>query len=232
MPRGDGATGRRYLVVNPFSFARHLGVELPQLEHPPKVAEPVVAAGADGERKFAVVNVPSMGFAWIEPGPPPAKSRVKPIAHENVLRNEFFEVTIGRASGGIQSLFSFRQRGNQFSQQIAMRLPVPNHLRNDPAAEAPTRRCVPRVSKSPRRHWHSARSSAAARCSRPTASAWPAFDRRRRCGLAGALIDVEIELDDIEEPRTDPWNSYYAARFAWPSETAELWRGVGLARGH
>ena len=29
---------------------------------------------------------------------------------------------------------------------------------------------------------------------------------------------------------TDPWNSYYAARFAWPDETADLWRGVGLAR--
>jgi alpha-mannosidase len=39
------------------------------------------------------------------------------------------------------------------------------------------------------------------------------------------LLDVELEID--EEPRADPWNSYYAARFAWADEAADLLRSVG-----
>ena len=35
------------------------------------------------------------------------------------------------------------------------------------------------------------------------------------------VIRVLVELDDLEEPRADPWNSYYAARFAWPDETSD-----------
>ena len=35
---------------------------------------------------------------------------------------------------------------------------------------------------------------------------------------------VEIELDPSEEPKADPWNSYYCARFAWADEGAELFR--------
>ncbi len=44
------------------------------------------------------------------------------------------------------------------------------------------------------------------------------------------MIGLEIELDAVEEPHADPWNSYCGLRFAWPLETAELWRGVGLVR--
>jgi alpha-mannosidase len=44
------------------------------------------------------------------------------------------------------------------------------------------------------------------------------------------LIHLAIELSQLEEPPADPWNAYYAARFAWPDENAQLWRGVSLAR--
>ena len=71
-----------------------------------------------------------MGFAWIEPAASPApSSRAKPIADENVLRNEFFEVTVSRTTGGIQSIYDFSQRGNQLSQQLAFRQPA---LRAEP----------------------------------------------------------------------------------------------------
>jgi alpha-mannosidase len=235
LPRTAAPAAARWLVVNPLSFARRIGVELPW-EHPPVVKGPVVAAGSAADnRQFAVVDVPALGFAWVEQaGSPPAVSRAKPIASENVLRNEFFEVTISRGSGGIQSIYSFKQRGNQLSQQIAFRLPA--------AAAAPAAA------------WQSADDDAAYTTMRAesvevTASC-AAFgeivsrgalvDRegRRLAGFrqtthvwAGSrVIGVEIELDDPEEPRADPWNSYYAARFAWPDETAELWRGVSLAR--
>ena len=37
---------------------------------------------------------------------------------------------------------------------------------------------------------------------------------------------LEIELDVAEEPRADPWSSYYAARFAWSDAAADVWRSV------
>ena len=46
-------------------------------------------------------------------------------------------------------------------------------------------------------------------------------------------LDLELqdlELDTLEQPGADPWNSYYAARFAWSDTLADLFRGVHLAR--
>src|SRR5690606_10728427 len=42
------------------------------------------------------------------------------------------------------------------------------------------------------------------------------------------FLQVEVELDPLEEPRADPWNSYYCLRFAWASEASELSRNVHL----
>jgi alpha-mannosidase len=40
-------------------------------------------------------------------------------------------------------------------------------------------------------------------------------------------IEIEIELISLfAELATDPWNSYFGARFAWPSSAAELRRSV------
>jgi hypothetical protein len=59
------AASSGYLVVNPLSHARRIGLELPRLENPPAVAGSVVASGQVDDRKFAVVDVPPLGFAWI-----------------------------------------------------------------------------------------------------------------------------------------------------------------------
>ena len=236
LPRHPDTSGSpRMLIVNPLSFARRIGVELPPLENLPAVKMPVVAAATAGDRKFAVVEVPPLGFAWIEPSAtPPAASKAKPLAQENVLRNEFFEVTISRGSGGIQSIFSFKQRGNQLSQQIAVRVPAapvaPGEPWRDPQQEASYTTMVA----------ESVEVTAACSAFGEIVSRGGLIDSegRRVAGFrqttqvwAGSrVVHVDIELDSIEEPRADPWNSYYAARFAWPQESADLYRGVGLAR--
>lgn len=38
------------------------------------------------------------------------------------------------------------------------------------------------------------------------------------------VLHLEVELDPVEEPKADPWNSYYCCRFAWAHEGAELFR--------
>jgi alpha-mannosidase len=235
LPRAAGPPGAGYLVVNSLSFARRVGLEVSQLAHVPDVGKPVVATDTAGDRKFVVVEVPPLGFAWVAPADlakPP--SRAKPIAKENVLRNEFFWATISRTTGGIQSIYDFKRRGNQLSQQVALRTPA--------ETEAPG---------APWRDPDSAATYTSMRAESVTVTAaCSAFGEIVSCGglfdseghrmatfrqtvqaWAGSrILNVEIELADLEEPRPDPWNSYYAARFAWPTETADLWRGVGLGR--
>src|SRR5262249_49801351 len=44
------------------------------------------------------------------------------------------------------------------------------------------------------------------------------------------VIGLETDIEPEQDPRADPWNSYYAARFAWVDEDAEAFRSVGLSR--
>ncbi|MBI3837711.1 MAG: hypothetical protein HY288_07230 [Planctomycetia bacterium] len=235
LPRKTERASPRYLIVNPLSFARRIGVELPQFDQLPAVVSPVVAAATAENRKFAVVDVPAMGFAWIEPGSSAsAPSRAKPIAQENVLRNEFFEVHVSATSGGISSIYSYQQRGNQLSQQIAFRSPGP------PAAPGEVWRNPDEDALYTEMRADAVEIAAASTVFGEIVSrgALVGAEGRRLAGFrqsvqvwsGSRVIRVHIELEDVEDPRADPWNSYYAARFAWPDETTEVWRGVALAR--
>jgi alpha-mannosidase len=44
------------------------------------------------------------------------------------------------------------------------------------------------------------------------------------------VLELEVELDPVEQPRADPWNSYYCARFAWADPAAEVFRTVHQTR--
>ena len=55
------------------------------------------------------------------------------------------------------------------------------------------------------------------------------FQQTTRVWRGSRLIELEIELDVERLPEPDPWNSYYAARFAWADETSNLYRGVNQA---
>jgi alpha-mannosidase len=224
LPRENRPAAPRALVFNPAPYSRRMGVELSGLAGPPAVQGAVVAAGASGQRNFAVVDVPSLGFAWLEPAAAPsADGQIQPIAAENALRNEFFEVKISPVTGGIQSLFNYNQRGNRLSQQIAFRLSgdgtqaAYTTMRAD-AVEV-TAACAAYGEIQSAGELVDAAGKPLARF-RQITSIW----------AGSPLVRLSIELSDLEEPRADPWNSYYAARFAWGDELAQLWRGVSLAR--
>lgn len=231
LPRGPADTSTSspgYLVVNPLSFARRIGVELPNLEHPPLAQPPIAVSAQAGDRKFAMVDVPAMGFVWVAGGSDlPSISRAKPVAQDNVLRNEFFEATINRSTGGIKSLYSFQQRGNQLSQQVAMRIgSAPPGGDSDGIYSTMRAESVEVTVASSAMGEIVSRGSLIGTDDRLLAG----FRQTTRAWAGSRVLNIEIEFDQLEEPRADPWNSYYAARFAWPDQTAELWRGVSLSR--
>jgi alpha-mannosidase len=211
LPRQPGGDEPRTIVVNPHSFARQIAVEIP-----------VPGENSCTQPHAALAEVPAMGFAWLDATSAVRSERGKQIAHDNVLSNDLFEVTISRKTGGIQSLFHFGQRGNRLSQQIALRLPggtEPQYTIMQ-AEEVLITRSSPSIGEiASRGGLVSAEGKRVA-----------GYRQLARMRAASRVLELEIELDIDEEPRADPWNAYYAVRFAWPDETTELWRGVGLTR--
>ncbi|MGD0656038.1 MAG: hypothetical protein ABSA16_17010 [Thermoguttaceae bacterium] len=227
-----------YLLANPCSFSQCLGVDLPGLGTPPEVADPIRAADKD----WAVVDLPGMGFAWIGPGaerqPSPESAWKKarlfgkkhktapPLAEENTLHNEFFEAIIDPHTGAIRAVSDYRGRHPRLAQQIALRL---SHAgEQDPADNVR----------------YSIMSADEIRITSPgpvlgeIVSSGKITDRQG-CRLAGfkqtarawsgsRVLELEIDLDIDCQPGPNPWNSYYACRFAWSDETSKLFRGVNL----
>lgn len=221
------------LVINPHSFARAVVVDVPGLASPPEVGGPVVAVQPSGGGHRVVVNVPGMGFTWLGPGRPAAAERgAKPLAEQNVLRNEHMQVVLNATTGGISGIHATSMRGNRLSQQLAFRLPgarrQPGDVWTDPDRDANYSVMVCDelrvVSAGPAVGELEARGRLVDREGKRLAG----FRQNVRLPRTSRVVELDIELDVAEVPRADPWNSYYAARFAWADETAEMWRSVSL----
>lgn len=221
-----------YLVVNSESYDRIVAVAVPDLSAPPAVDGPIKAVGLVGGENHAVLDVPAMGFVWVGATHESrqAKKQPKPMVEDLTLRNEFCEVAINPETGTILSIHDYRTRGNRLTQQIAFRLPsprpAPGEVWRDPDDAA-------------------VYSVTAVDSIEVTSSGPPLaevlstgrlldLDGQRLAGFrqitclwfGSRIVRVTIELDVAEEPRADPWNSYYAARFAWPDAGADIFRDV------
>jgi alpha-mannosidase len=242
-PTQTGPTESGYLVVNPFGFARRVGVEVTPLAGLPAVENPVVAAGDSGDRRFAVLELPPMGYVWLQPGrtEPARRKPDPPLAEDDrertgmfVLRNEFFEVSIDPVTGVLKSLTDYRSRRNRLSQQLALRIPGRRGQPGDAWRD----------------HEETVRYSVMAadevRLATCNAALGEVFARGRLLDQQGQLLanftqtfrlwrgsrvlELELELEPQEEPTSDVWNSYYASRFAWPDESASLYAEVNQTR--
>jgi alpha-mannosidase len=209
------------------------------LEDLPPIEKPIVAAGRSDGRTYVVVDVPAMGFAWIGGSGGGGRGRKKkrppkPMAEENVLRNEFIEAWINPVTGTLRSVYDYRTRGNRFSQQLAFRGSGPpreaNGVADDPEeladysvmaadsvevtaastafGEITTRGRL--VSRSGQRHAR--------------------FTQTYRLWRGSRVLWLSIDLQPEIEPLENPWKSYFACRFAWSDSAADLYRSMHACR--
>jgi len=158
LPRAEATAERGYLIANPHSFVRRVGLEVPALDGLPAESRPVYSASAAGAQRRPpngrtevdtpeihaldgpaaagammqlVVDVPPMGFAWVTPGPPSdnAKKTSANLADDCVLQNEFFEARIDPATGGLRAIHEYNARRNRLSQRLAFRFGEPQGTR-------------------------------------------------------------------------------------------------------
>lgn len=240
LPKAAGASDAGCLVVNPRSFARRVAVELPGLARPPVVGRPIYAADGSGGTPHATVDVPSMGFVWVGPGSSRATSASGPRLAEDrsqdegicLLRNEYFEARISTTTGSLVSIKHYDSRTNRMSQQIAYRA-AGAHSRlsyTDVAEKAEYSTMVADKVCVLRSTLAIGEVETAGRLVDRHGSRLADFRQVYRLARGRRLVEIEIELNPVVEPTAEPWRSYYACRFAWPDEAAELDRSLSQTR--
>lgn len=242
LPRAETAQQPGYLVVNPFSFVRRVGIETPELKSLPTVERPIYAAAGSGASKRAVVDVPPMGFVWVTAGQPSRKQRTELLLAEDlrerdntvVLRNEFLEASIDPVTGTLNSFKNYNSRNNRLSQQLALRRagsrPGPGERWNEPDKNA-----VYSVMAADSVEIKAATSAFAevlvqGRLLDQEGQLHARYRQTYSIWRGSRVLNLQIELEPEAEPAANPWNAYYACRFAWADEAAELFRGVNQTR--
>ena len=239
-PSGEG-----YLVLNPLSFTRRVVVALPGLASPPTVTGPVKAVEFDvdhPERTACVVEIPGCGYAWI-PAPSPDSQRSgdprkvvvvppkQPLAEKWLLRNDHFEVAINERTGGIAHIRFHDQRTKRLSQQLSFRFPRERTISvgNEPGETIKSQyaemKCL----------GHEILRNGTA-CGEVVttgeiidqvkAEKIASFRQTVRVWRTCPTVEIEIELSDVKVPEGDPWNNYFASRFAWNDSTAAVTRSI------
>lgn len=252
LPRGSASRRQGAVVVNPTPFQRRACVELAGF------GEELIPGGAvrlveqRAEKVWALVDLPPMGFAWLGPqGDEPQSAagaqraaagrrgwlrrlankrsaeEQPPLAEENLLRNEFIEVSLDPVTGAIQAISDYKTRGPRLAQQLALRSPVAG------AADA-GEECHYSIMAAERIEVVSAgplvgELLCCGRLVDREGVKVAAFRQTTRLSRGSRVVELLIELDIERAPGPNPWDCYYASRFAWSDATASLYRAVNLA---
>ena len=244
LPRNQGERRTGYLVANPYNFVRRICAEMPELSELPTVEKPIYASGEAIGTKHVIVDIPPMGFVWVPSGKsPPKKQRrePKPLIEDRcelegylALRNEFFEILIDSTTGSLRSLYEYKSRGNRLSYQLAYRMPS----KQQEAGE--------QWKNSDESTPYSVMAADSIQVTQNGTTLGEVVVKGRLLDLDGTnlsnftqtyrlcrgkrVLELDIEVDPQTEPRADPWNSYFAARFAWSDEAVDLWCTVNQSR--
>ena len=150
------------------------------------------------------------------------------LAEENILRNEYFKVTFDSSTGAIRAIHDYRTRDNRLAQQLALRLPglggVSSSSSEDDESpysimavdELRVARCDKKVGEM----------LACGRLVDREAKTLATFSQTTRVRRGSRVIELDIEIEPGRQPASNPWDSYYAARFAWHDSTADIFRDV------
>jgi alpha-mannosidase len=237
VPREKSPSQAGLLLANPTLSTRRIAVDIASLPRLPAVegAVKAVASSADGLQKHALVEIPPLGFAWVGSAAAGAAAPRKPgspIASENLLVNEFMQVAIHSSTGGIRSIHDFIRRGNRMSQQLSLRIPG---AAKQGSAVDPDENAIYSVMALDDVKITAATSvlgeiTTRGRLMHPEGRVVATYRQVYRLWQDSRVVWIDVELEPQEELRADPWNSYYASRFAWPLEHSDLHRSVQQGR--
>ena len=205
-----------YRIVNPFSFRRRFFVPQGNLDNQHSA---VLFTDESG----TVLEVPGMGLAQITASQQTALEG-QPVAPDLAegffLRNEFFEVEMDEATGGVGAIKQHGKRGNLLGQKIVARQIKATRSRTG-RQEAVAARMVAdecRVTCNSKVRGQITTRGALVIGKKKVAT----FIQKATIVRGIPLLNLEIELQDVIPPQGDPWQNYIACRFAWKDESSRF----------
>lgn len=216
-------------VINPLPFARRIlitGDALPTAGTGPNV----YASSADHAEQRTLVDVPAMGFATVVcDGASPPGLDGPDLADGMTLRNEFLSVAIDEVTGSLRSLRDHASRTTRLSQQLGLRITVPKTGQHWIDRQAPVAYSVMAADRAEvtANGKVFAEITTQGRMLAPNGEVVGEFLQRYQVTRGSRVLNIEIEI----QPQFDlllgnePWNSYYASRFAFVDESALLTAG-------
>ncbi len=228
--------GQGVLVLNPLSFTRRAVVQLPDRMSPPAIGGSIKSVEFDAahpQRHACVVEVPGCGYAWIAAGDnrsTPTAPKQK-LAEAGILRNELFEVAINERTGGLAHVRFHNQRAKRISQQLSFRFPRERTIVVGPdrSDTQKSQYAEMRCKGSEVVHSGTAYGEIATWgeiIDQTNNEKLAAFRQSVRIWRGMPTVDIDIELSNVKMPDGDPWNNYFAARFAWNDITAVVTRSI------
>ena len=218
-------------IVNPFSFARR--IQITTHHSTAAQGECVYASATQSDGSMAtLVDVPAMGFASASFANLAKATEGPDLGSELTLRNEFFQAEIDPHTGALRSLKDYRSRKTRLSQQLAFRITLPKTGQAWVDRQAPVAYSVMAADsvEMTQNGQICAEITARGRMLALNGDPVGTFTQRFRAQRGSRVLEIEAEIstdDDLLLPE-DPWDSYYAFRFAFDDESAVLRAGARL----
>ncbi|MCP4784430.1 MAG: hypothetical protein GY903_06830 [Fuerstiella sp.] len=229
------------LLINPLPWKRRTSIPWPGDNQPPAANECLTAFWHQDQERILNLELPAGGFAWIhESSEPkqaitPSKVKGKPLAEDLLLRNEYFEVELSEATGGISAVHFHNQRSNRVSQQVAFRYDSSKTYTIDDdevtTAYAAVRLVSSRILMSG--PFRGAIENTCENIDVVTQEVMARFRQTVTVERNAPRVHMQIDFDDVQTlPHGNPWMTYYACRFAWDNSAASITRSMlGQASG-
>ncbi len=238
-PGAASGRAKGVMVINPYSIGQRVQASLPggpRVPKPRSSAAQAPRAGAEPRPIFGgsrapdgrcdvTADVAAGGFLFVDgSGSLPRRNwfrRSRRLAEGTRLSNEFMEVEISPKTGGVQGIYSGKQRGNRFSLRLVHRgvggsASADGELEFDPmvADAIEVVRGDQAVGEVVTR----------GRLLGPDGGRVAAFEARYRLRRGSRWLEAStrLELDPSVNLGADPWRSYFAWRSAVSADMLNL----------
>ncbi len=210
------------VVINPTITSRRSSLSFAALAPAVKQAQPLLLQDSGSNQTDCVVEIAGAGhvcFAATATRKDPFRGDPT-VLHENLLRNEFFEVHVDERTGGIRSVQLYDGRKNLLGQKLALRIPGQPKSGNSPLTPARYSEMVV----------DSVETLATSRIRGQLTTRGRLLDGDQLLANYQQTIvvtrglrtfDLEIELEPVVE-LSDSINHYFCNRLAWKDESATL----------
>ena len=223
----DSPTG--CALVNPWSFPRRIGFTNSPVM--PATEPPIYAAESTGQGHDIVADVPAMGLTRVNSSASRARFGKKtppPLATDQVLRNEFLEAHFDPSTGSLVTIRDYRDRTNRLSQQLAFRMP--GSLDAGRSAPAIYSRMIGDALEVQHANSIQGRIQTRGRLVDEEGQTLAEFVQTFELWRGSRVLKIHIDLQPHRAPGPDAWDSYFACRFAWSNEAAEVSRALNDVR--